>query len=165
MLKVDTFHGQPVETCVATLSLGRFKVMGYSDGGSTYFDVFVEGRDDSVASLRIDEDEGMVTFYDPEADEGHTVFEAEPDDARSMDALTNGWHSILRNRFPEDSSNWGWDLFYTSHGFWEIERDDDAARFEDDDAAIAHVKRLAGWGGEAAQLALGIHYHPDNGAY
>ena len=88
-MKIDGFTkgARTLETCCALIHFGRFDVMAFttSDEGSKgaiYFDVFLAGElepgpdDESVASLRIDEDEGTVTFYDPGADEGHTVYEA-----------------------------------------------------------------------------------------
>lgn len=43
--------------------------------GVLYVDAFVDGRDTSVFSIRLDDDEGTVTVYDPRADEGETVYQ------------------------------------------------------------------------------------------
>jgi hypothetical protein len=47
----------------------------------------------------------------------------------------------------------GWALFNGC----EIQRDDESSVFPDDDAAIAHVRKLAALGDPAAQIALAAH--------
>jgi hypothetical protein len=56
---------------------GKFEVRPYSSGGSLYIDVFHEGNEDSLYSLRLDRDEDTLTAYDPASDEGTTIFEEE----------------------------------------------------------------------------------------
>lgn len=56
------------------------------------------------------------------------------------------------NRFAERE---GWALFECD-GTLEIQRDDEMAVFVDDDAALAHVQRLADAGSALHSAALGL---------
>jgi hypothetical protein len=60
---------------------GSFVVDLLPAEGTLHVDVYHPGAygEESVASLRIDTDEGTVTLYDPASDEASTVFEAEPE--------------------------------------------------------------------------------------
>ena len=145
-------------------TFGDFEVRLTQLDGVLFVDTYHRSQEESLGSIRLDTDEGTIVLYDGSADDAHTVFEFEEDDhgPRSMGCLVNDWHRLLQSG---GDVAWGWDLFDTSHGFWEIGRDDGGAMFDDDDAAIAHVKGLAAEGSEAAQLALGIHFHPENRAF
>lgn len=51
----------------------------------------------------------------------------------------------------------GWDVFETSEGYYEIERDDDAGILADDDAAVLLVVNRAAEGSELHIKALEFH--------
>jgi hypothetical protein len=68
---------RPASSSSCRFAVGGFRlVLRWEGAGDLIADVFRQGQDASVCSLRIvdDADETHVTFYDPASDEGQEVY-------------------------------------------------------------------------------------------
>lgn len=75
-----------------------------------------------------------------------------------LDDTAAGW-SIAFDADAAGLRN-GWDLFESSNGLYQIQRDDESGRFPDDDAALAYVEFLAANGNKDAREALDLNGKP-----
>ena len=92
-----------------------------------------------------------------------------PDRAAELRQVRNSFGPGWLQRFKPEPLFWtsadretalaeGWDLFQSCERGLEIQRDDEAAIFEDDEAAIAHVRTRAEAGCKTARKALASHH-------
>jgi len=65
----------PAQPEAVEFRAGTLSLMVSRSGGQLFADVFVDGQDESLYTVRLDADENTATVYDPGSDEGNTVYE------------------------------------------------------------------------------------------